>query len=120
MTQLFSRIVFSRIIAMALLSTMVAAGAGATCLLPAAAAHSSMTGCHSSRIPANPQPADYRCCLRRHPSALLTNTFSPRSPMQGLEASDAIDVPAAASDSGRFPIAITPSGAPPRFTTLRI
>jgi hypothetical protein len=70
-------------------------------------------------VPSHPQPADYRCCLTRHPSALLTNIFSPRPALQALEAG-IIHVMAAASDGDAFPAVIVPSGVPPGVATLRI
>ena len=114
MTQLFLRIV-----AAAMLSVMVAAGAGTICLLPASTAHSHMAGCHSAPAPFHPQPADYRCCLTRHPLALLTNVFSPR-PASHRPAAEAIDFLAAARASDGFSSAITPSGSPPDTLILRI
>jgi len=110
---------FSRILAIALLATMVAAGAGATCLLSVSAAPARSPGCHPARVPSQPQPGDYRCCVSLHPSALLTSIFTPRPALQPFLA-DAIDPLVTACESRAFPSEVAPSGGPPGFTTLRI
>ena len=81
---------FSRMIAIALLSAMVGVGAGVVCLLPASAAPTHTAGCHPVRVPSDPQPADYRCCVGRHASALTTAVFSPRPAVESVE-TDATD-----------------------------
>ncbi|MGA8214507.1 MAG: hypothetical protein WB799_13000 [Candidatus Sulfotelmatobacter sp.] len=109
---------FPHIVAVALLSTMLAATAGTMCLLPASAAHSPTAGCHPAGVPATPQPADYRCCVS-HPSALLTGIFSLRPALQALEA-DTVDVPVAVSYSDAFPTALAGSSGPPGALILRL
>lgn len=110
---------FSRFIAIALLNTMVAAGAGTMCLWPALAAHSPAAGCHSSQVPSPPQPADYRCCMGGYSSALLTNIFSPRPALQTVEAG-AIHALVAANEADGFAAPFTPINGPPGFLILRI
>jgi len=117
--RLFPRIGFPQIIAVALLSTMVAAAAGTMCLLPTSAAHSPAAGCHPAGVPATPQPADYRCCASRHPSALLTGIFSLRPALQALEA-DTVHVLVAVSDRDASPTALAGSSGPPGTLILRL
>lgn len=112
-----------RIVIAALLCTMAAAVVEGVCLLPAAAAHStlspSMTGCRHSKVPSPSRPADYRCCMNRHPSALVAKIFSPRPEMQPVE-TDAIPLFVATKgvDDSCSPLAT--SIIPPGFLTLRI
>ena len=127
---------FSRIIAIAMLGTMVAAGAGTMCLLPAMAQSSSssssssvsaastpssvpVSGCHAPRVPSHPQSADYRCCVGRHSSALLTKIFPSRPALQILEFR-AADVPVAASDADFSANTSIPSDGSPGILILRI
>jgi len=80
--------IISRIVISILLCTLAAGVAESACLLPAAAARSmlpaSMSGCHHSRVPSPSRPADYRCCMNRHPAALMAKVFSPRPAMQPI------------------------------------
>jgi len=105
------------------LGTIVAGVAGTLCLLPASGRHSTLGECHSGRIPArvpsHPQPADYRCCSKGNPAALLTNGFSPRPALQALKA-DAIPVLVAAGSGVGFPSSIDLTGGPPGVFILRI
>jgi len=82
-----------------------------------------MGECHSgrtpARVPSHPQPADYRCCVKGDPAALLTNVFSPRPALQALKA-DAIPVLGAAGRGVGFPSSIDPTGGPPGVLILRI
>ena len=110
---------FSRMIAIALLSAMVAVGAGAICLLPAAAAPSHIAGCHPVRVPSAPPHADFLCCVGRHASALTTGVFSLRPAAHAVE-TNATDVVLVASDSKAFPTSVAPSGGPPGILILRI
>lgn len=110
---------FSRLVAVALLGAILATGAGAVCLLPAASAHPSMAGCHPVRVPSPPQPADYRCCVSRHPAALLTNVVPPRPMLQPWQAA-AVDVLVAANGENVFTAAMASSSGPPGVISLRI
>ncbi len=106
---------FSRIIAIRLLSIMVAAGAGATCFLAASAAPSHSAGCHPARVPGNPPadlPANYHCCASTHASALTTDVFSSRPTLQAPQCG-AIDLLQTARESNALPTMIPPSGGPP-------
>jgi hypothetical protein len=108
---------FSRMIAIALLSAMVAVVVGAAGFLSASVAPTH-AGCHS-RTSSQPQPADYRCCVGRHASALTTGVFSLRPAVHSVEA-DATEVVLAASDSKAFPALVAPSGGLPGILILRI
>jgi hypothetical protein len=110
---------FSRIVALALIGTVMFTGVGTSCLIPAATAHSPMAGCHPVHVPSHPQSAGYRCCGRRPTAALLTHVVLPRPPLQTLEA-DALGVLIIASRNHAFPALITPSGGPPGVVVLRI
>ncbi len=114
----FPQIGFPQIVALALLSITVAAAAGTVCLLPAAAAPVSTEGCHHGRAPANQHPVDYRCCLSRHPSAILTSAFSPQP---APRAQDVFRVGMVAASSDAVPvISFTSSSSPPVYPILRI
>jgi hypothetical protein len=105
-----------------LVLTTVIAGAGTMCLLPAASVQPSATGCHPvphSSHSSHPQPADYRCCVSRHPAALVTTFFSPRPAMQPCPA-DAIDLLLTAIESDSVPPTIAASGGPPGAFILRV
>jgi hypothetical protein len=106
-------------IAIALLSVMVAAGAGTILWLPASAVPAHSAGCHPVRVPSVPQRADYLCCVGRHASALTTGVFSPRPAVQAVEA-DATDPAFVANESDAFPTLFAPSGGPPGILILRI
>jgi hypothetical protein len=112
------QIVLPQIIAVALLSATVAAAAGTVCLLPAATAPFSNAGCHHGRAPANPHPVDYRCCLGRHASAIITNAFSPQPTPRAQDAFRA-GIVAASSDAGPV-VRFTSSSSPPVYLILRI
>ena len=112
MTPLFSRIGFPQIVGLVLLGAMVAAGAGTICLLPVSAPPLHSAGCHPSRVPANPQPADFRCCVSRHPSALPTNIFLPRPALLPLR-DGRIAVLAARSSGNPSSTALAGSSSPP-------
>jgi hypothetical protein len=109
----------SRIVALALLGAVMVTAAGASCLMPAASAHSSMAACHPVKTPSHPHPVDSRCCVSRLPSALLTSVFSPRPALPTLEPG-AMQVLVAAQDRDAFPALIAPSGGPPGVLILRI
>jgi hypothetical protein len=111
------RITF-RIVAVALLSAIVVTGAGA-CSIPASTMHPAMGECHHEQIPSQGQPGDYRCCVARHPSALLTPIFLPPAAVQA-KAADAIHTIVAASDCAAPPNAMAPSGESPGIVILRI
>jgi hypothetical protein len=115
--------IISRIVIAVLLCTMAAAVAESACLLPAAAAQSmlpsSMAGCHHSRVPSPSRPADYRCCMNRHPSALVAKVFSPRPGVQPVD-TGAIRLFVAAKHLDPSLSAVAPSVIPPGFLTLRI
>jgi hypothetical protein len=111
-SQIFPRIGFPQIVAVALLSTIVAAGAGTMCLLPAWTAPFHAAGCHPARVPTNQQPADYRCCAGRHYSALLTDIFSAPPALQPREA-DAIHIPAPLTSDNLSPTSPPGSCRPP-------
>ena len=93
----------SRIVIAVLLCTMAAAVVEGACLLPAAASHSmlpsSMAGCHHSKVPSPSRPADYRCCISRHPSALVAKVFSPRPEIQLVEA---VAIPLFVASKGQY------------------
>jgi len=110
---------FSRIVALALIGTVMFAGVGASCLMPAATAHSPMAGCHPVHFPSHPQSAGYRCCGRRPTAALLTHVVLLRPTLQTLEA-DALGVLVIASRNHASPAPITPSGGPPGVVVIRI
>jgi len=57
------------------MSAMLAAGT--VCIMPEAASHPVMAGCHHRRSPRPAQPADYRCCMSRYRPAIVTNISSP-------------------------------------------
>jgi hypothetical protein len=102
-----------------LLGTMIAAGAGATCVLSASVVPSHNAGCHPIRVPSNPQPADHRCCASAHASALTTGVFSPRPTLQTLK-TDAIDLLQPARETDALPFVVAPGGGPPAITALRV
>jgi hypothetical protein len=107
---------FSQLVAMMVLGTVVAAGAEAMCAL--SAAHAPMAGCHPMQVPTHPHPVDYRCCMGRHAVPLVTKMVSPRPALQVLEA-DAKPILASANDDPIFP-AILPTAGPPGVLVLRI
>jgi hypothetical protein len=111
---------FSRIVTALLLGTMFASVVGTMCLLPASPVPSHTAGCHhSSRFPTRPQPADYQCCIGRHPVALLTGIFSPPAALQPLAGETVhLLVPSLNSNASAFIAA--PSGGPPNVISLRI
>jgi len=123
-------------IAIALLGTMVAAGAGTVCMLPAMAQHvassvsstsssisapasAPVTRCHSPRVPSHPQSADYRCCVGGHSSALLTRIFSSRPALPPLKLS-VTNMFVAAGDADVLANASPLSDSPPGIFILRI
>jgi hypothetical protein len=118
-TPLFSRIGFPQIVGLVLLGAMVAAGAGTICLLPVPAAPLHSAGCHPSRVPANPQPADFRCCVSRHPSALTTSVFSTRPGMQ-TSAAYTVGASVVPSYGDAILAATSRPGSPPGVLILRI
>jgi hypothetical protein len=89
------------------------------CLLPASAAPLHHAGCHPARVPASPQPADYRCCVGRHPSALLAGIFSPRPVLQ-IVATQTINISVAASSGYVTLESSSNRGGPPGVLNLRI
>jgi hypothetical protein len=109
---------FSQLVAMMLLVTLIAAGAGAFCVL-SAATHPAMAECHPSQMPSHPQPADYRCCLSRHAVPLVTNVVSPRPVLEAVEA-QATPVLVGTRDGPEFFPSIAPSSRPPGIVVLRI
>jgi len=113
-----SRMAF-RIVAVALVSAIVVTGAGALCFIPASTTHTAMGGCHHGQIPSQEQPGDYRCCVTRHPSALLTSTFLLPAAVQA-KAADTIHALAEASYWAAPPIVMAPSGGSPGIVILRI
>jgi hypothetical protein len=117
--RLFARIGFPQIVAVTLMSAIVAAGAGTICLLPASTAPLHTAACHPVPVPANQQPGDYRCCASRHPSALLTSFFSSRL---GAPTIVAYAVGASVAPSGGDAILTVASrpGSPPGVLILRI
>jgi len=111
----------SRIVAVVLLGVMVAATAGPICLSPVlrySNAHSSMAGCQHAPIPSRPQPADYRCCISRHPVGLAAKVSSPLPVMQPVQASFCPVSVAVACNA--FPVVAVSPGSPPGVVTLRI
>jgi hypothetical protein len=115
---------YSRMIAIALLGAMIAAGAGTMCLLPAMAQYAASsvpatTGCHSPHAPSHPQSADYRCCVGGHSSALLTKIFTPQPALRSLD-SNAPDVLVAANDVAAPANASGSSDSLPGILILRI
>ena len=109
---------FARIVAVTMLGAILAAAVGAMCLMPAMAQHSSMAACHSAPAPSPTQHADYRCCVNRHPSALVTSLFSLR-PAVGPFEPDTIHI-LVASDLVASPIMQAHSSSPPPVLILRI
>jgi len=77
-----------QIIGIILLAAVVAPTAGATCRWTAVMAHTTMGGCHaggmrshphgygySNQAYPNPQPTDYKCCVRQQAPALVMSVF---------------------------------------------
>ena len=109
---------FARIIAMTMLGAIVAAGVGAMCLMPAMAQHSSMAACHSTPKPSPPKHSEYRCCVNRDASALVTSLFSLRPAVGRFEA-DTIQL-LVAGDRVASSITQDHSSSPPPVLILRI
>ena len=78
-----------QIVAVLLLTTTVAIGAGAMHVL-SVAAPAPVAGCHHSRVPSNPPAPDYRCCVNGHRIALLNRIFSPCPTERVVKLSDAL------------------------------
>ncbi|MGA9553243.1 MAG: hypothetical protein WBR30_13425, partial [Candidatus Sulfotelmatobacter sp.] len=107
---------FSQLVAVMVLGTVVAASAGAMCVVPAA--HAPMIGCHHPmQVPLGPHPADYRCCMSRYAVPLVTNAVSPRPALDGLPLV-ATPLLAAASNDSVFISTILPSSGPPGVFVL--
>ena len=109
---------FARIVAVAMLGAIVAAGLGAMCLMPAMAQRSSMVACHSAPESSPLQHSEYRCCVNRHSSALVTSLFSLR-PAVGRFEPDTIQIQVA-SDLVASSITQAHSSSPPPVLILRI
>jgi hypothetical protein len=67
----------------------------------------------------NPKPADYRCCVSGHPSALLTNFFS-FSPAAQMVAADVAGASLCPSGGDAILTVASPPGGPPGVLNLRI
>ncbi len=103
---------------MTMLGAIVAAGVGAMCLMPAMAQHSSMAACHSTPKPSPPKHSEYRCCVNRDASALVTSLFSLRPAVGRFEA-DTIQL-LVAGDRVASSITQDHSSSPPPVLILRI
>ena len=89
-------------------------------MLPVAATPAPAAGCHHGELPTNPVPADYRCCIRGHRTALLNRVFPERPALIAVRLSDASLAPADPGESDAVPRDSVPSGGPPLVLILRI
>jgi hypothetical protein len=79
-----------------------------------------MAGCHHSRIPSPfPHPADYRCCAKRIPSALVAKAYLPHQEVWVGLVDTISPLVIRERDDYRWSEMI-PFVIPPGFLTLRI
>ena len=119
-----------QVVSLILLAAAVAPVAEATCRWTSVVAHTSMGGCHASGMRShphgyrshghpNPQPADYKCCVRQQAPALVMSVFWLQPGIVFFVAeSDEVSAPSGEIFSV-LPDA-PPPGSPPGISILRI